>query len=474
MTGRRDGVLEGLAGNPAAPSSVLLRLLGVEDIHHIVRIVVWRKDLPQDVVDAVVTHPDRRIRSLYGESGHADPEQRARLLDGHPGDAFVLAHGPMMYRATAPPLPDWAYERLLDHPREHVRYELVRFGYLPPHIAVTLADHEEWSYRVAACRAWDALPEAARRSLLDDEDDDVRTAAALHVFRGDEELTTELVGRLRGDGRLGEVLESGALTREVAQRMVAERPWIAKLALNPTLPADLVAKLAVDDDPSVRLAVSARPGLTEEERAAIDHAVDPEDRLDTLRWVWDARDDPEVLRRCATSAHVWLRRSAAVCRGLPDDMVELLSGDEDFAVRLLLAEYHPAAPAELLLDLWLHGSHRAVGMLIAKPQFPSAGLAARFNDAADPRARALVVRDPDATPAQIDRLSRDPVAAVRAKAARDPRLALTRVRELLAEPETLHAAAASPRLGAGEMHALLDEVGVPRQTGRMSAGPSSP
>jgi hypothetical protein len=209
------------------------------------------------------------------------------------------------------------------------------------------------------------------------------------------------------------VLESGTLGREVAERMAAERPHITKLALNPTLPSDLVARLAVDDDPRVRLAVSARPGPTEEERAAIGCTLDPDERLDTLRWVWDARDDPEVLRRCATSAHTWLRRSAAVCRGLPADMVELLARDEDFAVRLLLAEYHPAAPPELLLDLYLHGSHRAVAMLAAKPQFPGAGLAARLANADDPNARALVVRDPDATPAQIDRLSRDPVDRVR-------------------------------------------------------------
>ncbi|WP_307705998.1 hypothetical protein [Streptomyces sp. V1I6] len=335
---------------------------------------------------------------------------------------------------------------------------------MPAHILVTLADHEDPHYRVAACRAWGKLPEATRRSLLDDEDEEVRTAAALHVFRGDEGLTTELVERLRGDRRLGEVLESGTLGREVAERMAAERPHITKLALNPTLPSDLVARLAVDDDPRVRLAVSARPGLTEEERAAIGCTVDPDERLDTLRWVWDARDDPEVLRRCATSAHTWLRRSAAVCRGLPADMVELLARDEDFAVRLLLAEYHPAAPPELLLDLYLHGSHRAVAMLAAKPQFPSAGLAARLADADDPNARALVVRDPDATPAQIDRLSRDPVDRVRGEAAQDPRLPLGRVRALLADPEagprTWEGAAAHPGLPVQEMRSLLDAAGA--------------
>lgn len=233
------------------------------------------------------------------------------------------------------------------------------------------------------------------------------------------------------------------------------------LARNPTFPADLASRLADHEQPAVRLAVSARPELSEEERAAIDWEVGPEDRLDTLRWVWDARKDAEVMRRCATSAHTWLRRSAAVCPELPVDCVQLLAGDEDFAVRLLLAEFHPEAPPELLLDLYLHGTHRAVSMLTAKPRFPAAGLAARFARTPDPRARALAVRDPDATPELVERLSHDPAPEVRATAARDPRLPVRRLVELLEDPRAGSAAAANPSLPVAEMTALLDRAGVP-------------
>ncbi|CCK26906.1 hypothetical protein BN159_2527 [Streptomyces davaonensis JCM 4913] len=110
-----------------------------------------------------------------------------------------------------------------------------------------------------------------------------------------------------------------------------------------------------------------------------------------------------MLRRCAHSAHTWLRRTAALCEKLPEDCVQLLADDEDFAVRLLLAEWRPTAPPELLYVLYLHGTHRAVGMLVSRPGFPSAGQAARCADAEDPRERALALRDPAAPPSLIER-----------------------------------------------------------------------
>lgn len=258
-----------------------------------------------------------------------------------------------------------------------------------------------------------------------------------------------------------EVVERGRLGRALAERLFSEGKALASLARNPTFPADLASRLAGHDDPAVRLAVSARPELSEEDRAAIDWEVGPEDRLDTLRWVWDARTDADALRRCATSAHTWLRRSAAVCPQLPADCVQLLADDEDFAVRLLLAEFHPQAPPELLLDLYLHGTHRAVGMLIADERFPAAGLAARFAEDPDPRARALAVRDPDATPELLERLSHDPDVSVRETAARDRRLPVRRLVELLEDPGAGAAAAANPALPVERMWALLDRGGVP-------------
>ncbi|MDT0495202.1 hypothetical protein RM717_32410 [Streptomyces griseus] len=450
-----------LAGNPAAPAGVLLRLLALND-RGITHRLSYRAVLPDEVAEAMLAHPDRWVRTLLAQSWTADPRLRARLLDGPASDALAVAMGPHPYRVQVPPLPDRAYERLLNHERGMVRYETVNAPSAPDHVLVPLAGHADPLFRLAACRrVWHLLSGDARSALLTDPDGDVRTAASLQVMDEDEERTEELVRTLADDWRLGEVAERGRLGRALAERLVADEVLLARLALNPTLPADLAAGLADHGDPAVRLAVSARPELSEDERAAIDWRVGPEDRLDSLRWVWDARHDPETLRRCARSAHTWLRRSAAVCPGLPQDCVELLAGDADFAVRLLLAEGHPEAPAELLLDLYLHGEHRAVGMLTARPRFPAAGLARRFADAPDPRARALALRDPAVTAELVERLSRDRDEGVRRAAARDPRLPLPRLLELLADPGTAPAAAVNPALPPGEMAALLDREGVP-------------
>ncbi|MEV8333917.1 hypothetical protein [Streptomyces niveus] len=454
-------ILNALAGNPAAPAGVLLRLLALDD-HSIRFRLSWRETFPDEVAETMLTHPDRRVRRMLAESWTIDPELRARLLDGPASDAFAVGRGPNPYRMAVPPLPDWAYERLLTHERDMVRYETLNAAGVPDHVLVPLAGHPDPMFRQAACRrVWHALPDDVRTSLLHDTDQAVRRVASLWVMHEDEERTTELVETLADAWQLGEVVERGRLGRAVAERLLAEGKRLPWLARNPTLPADLAARLAHHEDPAVRLAVAARPELSEEERAAIDWEVGPEDRLDTLRWVWDARTDPVVLRRCATSAHPWLRRSAAVCRELPEDCVELLAGDEDFAVRLLLAERHPKAPAELLLDLYLDDTHRAVSMLVIKPQFPAAGLAARFGEAADPRARALAVGDPEATPELLERLSRDAAAEVRAKAAQDVRLPVGRVVELLADPDVGWAAAGNPVLPVAEMMALLDRGGAP-------------
>ncbi|MET7615350.1 hypothetical protein [Streptomyces sp. NPDC005408] len=465
MTDRFERAAYGVAVNPSAPSSVLLRLLAKDD-PYLRRAIMGRENLPRDVADVIVAHPDRRVRMDFAESWTADPEQRARLVDDpDPRVILAVAIGPNPYRTPVPPLPDWAYERLLGHPDANVRHETVMSPPVAVHTLIGFADHEDPFFRRTACRrVWHELPDSVRQLLLHDKDTDVRRAASFQVCHEDEERTTELVDELpeAGSWRLMDILKRGRLSRAVAERMMAQPRFTSDLAHNPSLPADLVAKLAAHPDPHVRLAVSARPELTEEERAAIDYVVEPEARLETLDWVRDARDDVDVLRRCATSAHIWLRRSAAVCRGMTPDLVELLARDEDFAVRLLLAEFHPEPPPELLLDLYLHGTqHRAVFGLIVKLPFPSSGLAARFADSDDPRCRDLVARDPGAAPELIERLSRDPAPSVRCAAARDPRLSLARVRELLAEPETASAAAMNRDLPFEDMHAVLDGAGIP-------------
>ncbi|MFJ3640503.1 hypothetical protein ACIPRD_12180 [Streptomyces sp. NPDC090108] len=458
MTDRHADVLAMLSWNKAAPGSVLMRLLKYDD-RAIRRTIAQRGNLPTELVEAILMDPDPALRMEFALSENADPAQRARLLDDpFPRVALALAVGPTPYRRRVEPLPDWAYERLLSHPQERVRRETATSHLVPAHLLAGLAHHPDGTLRQASCRAWDRLQEATRQALLEDDDPDVRRVAALRVCHQDEALTTWLVEHLQDSWKLSDVLRAGRLSHELAERM-ADGPRAAALAANPFLSPGLVRRLALSPDPRVRLVVSARPELAESERAAIDYTVEPDARLDPLEWVWEARDDADVLRRCATSAHPWLRRSAAVCPTLPADLVELLAQDEDFAVRLLLCEFHPEPPPELLLDLYLNGSHRAVKMLITRPSFPSAGLAARFADSTDPERRSLALRDPALSPDLLVRFTHQP--DLRRAAARHPRLPVPRIRELLKDPGTAGAAAGNPSLPSEDMHRLLDDAGVP-------------
>lgn len=151
-----------LVANPAAPADVLLRLLALND-----RSITYRLSchaaLPDEVAEAMLTHPERWVRQLLADSFTAPPELRARLLDGPASDAMAVAIGPNPYGIQAPPLPDEAYERLLNHEQVNVRYETVNAASTPAHVLVPLAGHADPYFRRAACRhVWHLLDAAAR------------------------------------------------------------------------------------------------------------------------------------------------------------------------------------------------------------------------------------------------------------------------------------------------------------------------
>ncbi|MER7689828.1 hypothetical protein [Streptomyces sp. NPDC097610] len=78
---------------------------------------------------------------------------------------------------------------------------------------------------------------------------------------------------LRDPAALPEALRRGLLDRADAERFLAEGVHLVELSGNPSLPADLVDRLAIDPAEGVRLAVSLRPELTEARRAAIDFTM---------------------------------------------------------------------------------------------------------------------------------------------------------------------------------------------------------
>ncbi|MEU4155306.1 hypothetical protein [Actinoplanes sp. NPDC026670] len=280
------------------------------------------------------------------------------------------------------------------------------------------------------------------------------------------------------------------MSRELAEQVAAsgDLSAMASVAANPTTPPDLidtlsrhphapirealtgqdltpeqVRRLALDEDPAVRRAVAARPGLPDDLIRSL--AADPDQavRITIEQYAYVSDDDraalslpePDLPRamRWARSDNPRLRRRAASVTGLPSDLVAVLTDDPDPAVRRELATTHPGVPGELLLRCFLDGQARHA--LPARPQFPIHGLA-RFAVHDDAEVRCLALRDPALDPAVADLLTRDPAGRVRAAAARCPRLPTGRITALLDDPGLATDAAANPSL---EWEAALERIG---------------
>ncbi|MFF7209146.1 hypothetical protein ACFZAU_01255 [Streptomyces sp. NPDC008238] len=335
--------------------------------------------------------------------------------------------------------------------------------------------------------AWRGVPDEARDALLADPDDEVRDAVRRRLQSEDPAWVERELPDRPCHGRTHALLNC-ALSRGVVEGVLnapvgkGDR-WM--IAGNTTLPADVVPLLAADADPEVReqiayrsdlgpeerrvlaadadprvrLALSVHPALSEAERAAIDYEVPVGG---TFGWTFQSvvPRDPAEVRRDALSAHPLLRRRAAGDQSLPADLVARLASDEDLGVRVLLAQNHPEAPAELLLSAFLEYTGHERENLLTRPGFPTAGLA-RFARHEDPAVRALAARDPAAGAGTVDRLTRDPDPGVREAGARHPNLPAARLAELLDDVELAHHAAANPALAPAVMLRLVASLPLP-------------
>ncbi len=343
---------------------------------------------------------------------------------------------------------DEQFDVLATHPDDQVRAWLARSLHSSPDQRVRLVEDSSTLVLLA-------LAEGPDTFLLSAWTWSPPPALPAWAYRRIGERDSRLLLLAGGPGPSAAPAEPAWDPQLAAELAVSENALTrSRIAADPRLPADLVTVLAQDPEHLVRLAVSMRPELTEQQRAAIDHHVGPEDRIQPAGWAVDTTD-PEEQRRCAESAHLGLRRSVACNPHLGADLIAVLAGDPDFAVRLLLCERHPDVPPETVLGVYLESGTMTNFRLPGHPAFPRAGLA-RLAGSPDPRARALAVRDPGASPELVDRLSRDDDRIVRARAAADPRLPVDRLGELLDDRYTAASAAANPRLPIPVMHRILD------------------
>ncbi|MER5374645.1 PE-PGRS family protein [Streptomyces sp. NPDC002553] len=456
--GLRGAWRDGLARNPSASASVLPRLL---DIAPEERPPYWlvHRELPEDVVEAWIAHPEWRVRKLLAERWLLSAEQRAELFrDPDPHHRWILLttaadHGSALTAAT--------YAQLAADPSPRVRAELARHRDLPVrHLTALAADPDPSVRAVAVPRAWHHLHPSAQAALLADPDAEVRTEAVLRHHSSTPLSAADFV-ELPDDGQRKRAARTCVLARELAEDLVhgADTALRGAVAENPNLGTDLVALLGRDPEPYIRYSVSVRPDLTEAERSCIAVEFDPDARCSPLQWVRDLEDDEEAMRRCATSAHVMLRRSAAWAKNLPPDVVDLLAHDEDWLVRLFLAEHCAQAPADLLLEMVRSWKGFSAARMIEHPDFPRQG-AMRHADDPDPRTRKLALLDPESTAELVERFSRDADSGVRRHALCDQRLSAASVVRMLDDPHqrTRETAAADPRLPTRVLAALLHDT----------------
>ncbi|WP_052442562.1 HEAT repeat domain-containing protein [Streptacidiphilus neutrinimicus] len=455
----RSAWREGLARNAAAPASVLLRLLDVAEGERLPG-ASWliTRELPNEVVEAWIEHLEPRIRKQLAERWTLTAKQRERLLqEPDPKLRWIFAMCAVDGRS---PLTEATFAQLAADPSAKVRAEVALHRDLPARYLVTLATDPYPGVRGAACRrAWPHLDAGTRTALIEDPDRGVRAEAVL-LAHTTTPMPTAVFTALADAKERQRAARECLLTDDLAENLArsADKDIRHAVAANPTLAPHLVAQLGQDPDSAVRWTVSVRADLTEEERARVTVEIDPKARCNPLPWVLAMQDDPEAMRRCAASTHLLVRRSAACARNLPPDVVECLATDEDWLVRLFLAENCAQAPAEVLLEMCRTWDGYSAARFPEHPNFPRRAALEYAHDP-DPRMRRLALEDPAATAELVEIFSRDPDRGVRWRAVRDPRLTPASVIRLLDDPDWVirEAAARDPRLTTRALTSLLHD-----------------
>ncbi|MFC9941441.1 hypothetical protein [Streptomyces pratensis] len=451
--------IAGLAMNSAAPDGVLRRVFTVDPLPDARHLLAYRK-LSPGAVRAAAAHPDPWVRRILAENPHLPPAALAVLAeDADPRVRRIAVMTACEYEVA---LPAELTLRLATDPDARMRWRATGLAGLPDGTALALAEDPDPLVRAASIGSWSwpRLRPEVRAAAEADPDPHVRKAVAraAHVAvplpTTVEGFLSETDERRRRDAAFTAPVDAALAAFLVTHEDSSLRHGAAH---NPQVPKALALTLTADPEPSVRLAVSLRPDLTEKQRAAIDYSVPP-GRQPVPAWVRERFGDQDALREIAASSHAVLRRAVTCAPALPADVVERLAADDDYYVRLMLCE-NEDAPHELLVEMFADWDGLSWGALAFHRNFPRPGLA-RFAENPNYRLRYAAMFDPQAEPDLVERLSHDTADLVRRHAAADPRLPLSRLVGLLGADGTPRAAAGNPTLPAEFMHQMLDVAGV--------------
>ncbi|MFD7734641.1 hypothetical protein ACFV6F_30200 [Kitasatospora phosalacinea] len=263
--------------------------------------------------------------------------------------------------------------------------------------------------------------------------------------------------------------------------------FLAGLAENPALPADLVDRLLAA--PHHRYALARRPDLTEPQLAALidrdAHAValnrhlppqlrrrlaahpDPSVRVALIVSATDSDEDRDLFERFAADPAPGVRKELAESDRTPADLRARLAHDPDPDVRAALAQWWTTAPEPVRRTLLTdpEGSVRAAACATYFRRLPHPVPPADLVPAllADPLTRAGAAAHCDPATTDLERLATDPDPDVRRALATHPGLPAALCGRLAADPRALVrlAVLTRPDTPAAERAALHDSVTGP-------------
>lgn len=173
-----------------------------------------------------------------------------------------------------------------------------------------------------------------------DADRFVRMLAVESAAQRDRTLHRELAPERYGPGpadraALAPQPPDAPLTEDEARALVTnpDRLVRAHAAWDERVPQAIALELAEDPDDQVRLYLSMRRDLSEQQCTAIAYIV-PSGYHQVPAWLTELRADPQAVAEYAHSLHVLIRRSVAMARHLPTETAALLADDDDFSRRM--------------------------------------------------------------------------------------------------------------------------------------------
>jgi len=426
-----------LAANPSTPIDLLLAMANCQD--EMITDALCRRrqhnQMPADVAEILAGSPHARVRSDL--VGRADTPLRLIAALAQDPHRMVRLHIAARREDIWVPLdeyvPEAAYALLARDPDPGVRREILYSSDVPGHVKLILAEDPALRTIVYLRYGDDDQSLAAYHQMLTSADVAERKLALENTRHTP---SASLIPLLLADPETrDQAARQCPLTRTQAEELAPNpNPSTRRaVAANPNVPDDIALALAHDQDASVRRAVLYRSNIPIDLLNKIAEPVDSGQRTAHVDWLWDQRDNAELVAAYARSRSVVHRRTAAICPDLPADVLATLATDDDFGVRLMLAEQHPdEVPVELLTELVFTWNGYSSYNLVRNPRLPDESIDQLIrSDNSDHR--WLAALSDRLTPEQTSQLAKDPDPKIAARVNPPPTPSLHEFQDLLTQ-----------------------------------------